>query len=617
MGKRRFITLAAVAAACACTLSLAACGETPAPEKGDSAYDIAVDNGFKGTEQEWLDSMRGVDWLMGKGAPDGKGAASAEGAKQGDYYLDTVTYDLYKMNAGVWELKVNLKGDGGVSKWDGNLYGVHGPDITDEEMKALRPASYVTDDLTYVDIYDADAFGWFAHRAVMEKDSFSGMTVTLKCDVDLCGNMWFPIGNGGRADTKSPVFGGIFDGGGHTIYNLDSSKFYNNIGYDASVQEGSKFYVAYQFGEETARIPVVMNPVEAQANRFDFDYGLFGCTKNAAVRNLKLDGVRINFPRKIVPNTNFEIEGNNVGALIGYARGMLTVSDCEAGTLAKITSKNDNYLNSCKLSGGLVGSAHAFVGTSSAQGPYSSVFFKNCVNYLNVDNGRTDIAGGIVGFPAYFSALNVENCENRGAVTGAIAGGIIGRRQFSYKTEAAVPVMITDCRNYGKITGQVAGGILSERQTGFNGSKGFFVVVDCVNYGDVEGIYLGSQSASVVVGGIVGEFITQSANGIFKNCMNYGNIIVNLKDTEKPAGVYAGGIIGQIRFLSADAGSWTGAVANCGDVTVNAAGIAADKKDADGIVGKKSASLSHIKEVYFIDTGTPMIAGVGPANSQI
>lgn len=602
--KRRFMALAAVAIAGVCTFGLAACGgETPAPEKGDSAYDIAVNNGFQGTEQEWLDSMRGVDWRMGKGAPDGKGASSAEGAKQGDYYLDTVTYDLYKLNAGVWELTVNLKGEGGVSKWDGNLYASVVADADAAKENELRPASYVTDGRTYVDLYDADAFAWFAHRAVVDKDTFSGMTVTLKCDIDLGGNLWFPIGNGGRLDTSAPVFGGVFDGAGHTIYNLDSTKFYNSIGYDASAEEGERFFVNYEYGGETSRIPVKMNPVSGQANRFDFDYGLFGCTKNVTIKNLNLDGVRINLPKKMIAGTNIEIEGNNVGAFIGYSRGMLTMENCAAGNLEKISTKNDNYINSCKLSGGLVGSAHAFIGTSASAGPYSAITVSDCTNYLKVDNGRTDVAGGVIGFPAYFSEITVKNCVNRASVTGAIAGGIIGRRQFSYTTTTAVPVLILGCTNYGKITGQIAGGIMSERQTGYSGSQGFFVMNDCINYGDIEGIYLGSASASVLVGGIIGDFITQSANGIFKDCLNYGNVTVNLTASQTPRSVYAGGIAGHIEFLSSAAGSLTYAVASYGNVTVRAAGCAADVKGADGIIGNMPEASSQLKEVYAIDTG--------------
>ncbi len=33
-------------------------------EKGSSAYDVAVSNGFSGTEEEWLDSLRGADGVV-------------------------------------------------------------------------------------------------------------------------------------------------------------------------------------------------------------------------------------------------------------------------------------------------------------------------------------------------------------------------------------------------------------------------------------------------------------------------------------------------------------------------------------------------------------------------
>lgn len=45
---------------------------------GKSAYDIAVDNGFIGTQQEWLDSLRGEDILDGGDMDGGSPETSAE-----------------------------------------------------------------------------------------------------------------------------------------------------------------------------------------------------------------------------------------------------------------------------------------------------------------------------------------------------------------------------------------------------------------------------------------------------------------------------------------------------------------------------------------------------------
>src|SRR3990167_4125275 len=55
---------------------------SPGPE-GDSAYDVAVNNGFIGTEQEWLDSLVGADGTQGsqgvQGVPGNDGAPGTEG----------------------------------------------------------------------------------------------------------------------------------------------------------------------------------------------------------------------------------------------------------------------------------------------------------------------------------------------------------------------------------------------------------------------------------------------------------------------------------------------------------------------------------------------------------
>lgn len=48
-------------------------GGTQGPP-GKSAYEIAVENGFEGTEQEWLESLKGKDGRDGEKGEDGKSA---------------------------------------------------------------------------------------------------------------------------------------------------------------------------------------------------------------------------------------------------------------------------------------------------------------------------------------------------------------------------------------------------------------------------------------------------------------------------------------------------------------------------------------------------------------
>ena len=61
-------------------------------EDGESAYEIAVANGFEGTEQEWLDSLKGEPGKPGKDGKDGEpGVDGKDGhtpQKGVDYWTD-------------------------------------------------------------------------------------------------------------------------------------------------------------------------------------------------------------------------------------------------------------------------------------------------------------------------------------------------------------------------------------------------------------------------------------------------------------------------------------------------------------------------------------------------
>lgn len=53
--KKVFLAVAAIAAAASMAVGMAGCSN------GLSAYEIAVEHGFQGTEEEWLESLRGED----------------------------------------------------------------------------------------------------------------------------------------------------------------------------------------------------------------------------------------------------------------------------------------------------------------------------------------------------------------------------------------------------------------------------------------------------------------------------------------------------------------------------------------------------------------------------
>lgn len=70
--------------------------------RGESAYQVAVDNGFVGTQDDWLDTLigpagpsggyTGTAWWYGEGVP-----GTIVGSKVGDFYLDTETGVVYEM----------------------------------------------------------------------------------------------------------------------------------------------------------------------------------------------------------------------------------------------------------------------------------------------------------------------------------------------------------------------------------------------------------------------------------------------------------------------------------------------------------------------------------------
>ena len=94
--------------------SLAACQGTEG-KPGKSAYEIAVDNGFEGTEQEWLDSLKGAD---GVGTPGQDGQKGQDGQNGQNGTNGKSAYEIWKENGheGTEEDFLNwLKGEQGNS----------------------------------------------------------------------------------------------------------------------------------------------------------------------------------------------------------------------------------------------------------------------------------------------------------------------------------------------------------------------------------------------------------------------------------------------------------------------------------------------------------------------
>ena len=105
-----FLTLALCAS---CVVIFASCGEA-----GESAYQIAVRNGFEGDEAAWLASLKGD-----KGADGAEGAKGANG-KDGEDGADG------QNGKSAYELAVDNGFTGTEAEWVASLQGKNGVDGT-------------------------------------------------------------------------------------------------------------------------------------------------------------------------------------------------------------------------------------------------------------------------------------------------------------------------------------------------------------------------------------------------------------------------------------------------------------------------------------------------------
>lgn len=264
-------------------------------------------------------------------------------------------------------------------------------------------------------INDTESFREFVRACSLDSYS-SGLYVTLSTDIDLTGEF-----------TPIPVFGGVFDGAGHTISGVKITADGSNMGLFRYVQRG------------------------------------------ALVKDLTVKGT-------LTPSGS----GENVGGIAGSNSGNITGCSFEGtikgttnvGGIAGVNEKSGLIANS-SVSGAITGS-HSTGGVSGT----NSGTILNCTSRMSVNttasNAKLSIqdidwdsimsseepstmtdAGGIAGY----SDGIIQGCENFGTVgyqhIGYNVGGIIGR-QCGY---------VSACVNHGEIFGRKdVGGIVGQME---------------------------------------------------------------------------------------------------------------------------------------------------------
>ena len=101
-------------------LTFAACNSA---ENGKSAYEIAVENGFEGSVEEWLDSLKGKDGKDGKDGADGVNGADGVDGLNGSDGLDGQNGLNGEEGSSAYEIALENGFKGTVEEWLASLKG--------------------------------------------------------------------------------------------------------------------------------------------------------------------------------------------------------------------------------------------------------------------------------------------------------------------------------------------------------------------------------------------------------------------------------------------------------------------------------------------------------------
>ena len=319
---------------------------------------------------------------------------------------------------------------------------------------------------------------------------------------------WTPIGFEIYGQAYWKPFSGVFDGNGHSVYNM-----------------------------------IIDHPDNTHPA------GLFGYARNATIKNLQIDCSNIknnNYLAGLVvaraSNTNIEncktlyssiAYCQNAGGLVGgihvFNYDSIYFKNCV----------NEANLDSIYSGGGIAGYAITEVDTCF-------VMIESCINKGNIN--AQSYSGGISGTA---DQSIITNCQNFGTINGWNAGGILGSGRDcvvkncvnnrsgvfdggEYEAGGIVAVLthgkLLNCRNFADGSGATIGGIVGV----CNGTE----IRQCANQGRIWCI---GQSC----GGIMGERGYQDDMVYIYDCYNRGDIITDIVLTNDTLEyVCEGGILG-------------------------------------------------------------------------
>lgn len=337
-------------------------------------------------------------------------------------------------------------------------------------LKMTRKSEWVEPYVT--NISSVDDLMLFAEHMNSGTVNYYGKTVTLTSDLDLAGVPFVPIGS-------NKPFAGTFDGGGHTIRNLEINKpdadgvgFFKTLCAATSNIVGIVKDLHLENCSITGKNSVGGISGDCPSNQHSDLASISGCTVSGT------------------------ITGNSfVGGIIGVV-GHVNITNCT----------NSSVVTGVKYVGGIGG------GNDEAGDAHGTV--TGCVNTGAVTASGPCVCGlfgGITQVLPYFGGIfNIENCTNQGTVnaTGGSAsyncGGLVGQL-------SSAAGEIRNSVNQGAVVGSDGslniGGLIGHMY----GNKSN--VINCVNEGAVSG--------TERIGGLVGK-TTNAPAEVFGQCFNKG-----------------------------------------------------------------------------------------------
>lgn len=262
-------------------------------------------------------------------------------------------------------------------------------------------------------------------RSVNNGNSYAGKYVKLGGDIDLSGSGWIPIGFSGKNGTQA--FKGVFDGAGHTIWNMRT----------ANIQRSSVGLFGALEGATISRVSLQYVEIAGDSNvgavaAFMKKSSIKDCTVSGTVMGSSGVGGLVGTALEgIIQNGSFSglvrVEGTGAGGLIGtmdktairggYVTGRVEGNNDIGGIAGSVLAGD---LMDCRTEGLVV------EGEQNVGGLIGNVIDRGDAN-RSAFSGQVLGDEGVGGIVGRMVAGTISNCNVLGSVQGkSRIGGIVG-----------------------------------------------------------------------------------------------------------------------------------------------------------------------------------------------